>query len=331
MTSETVIQTPTLPPKPVPEMDAIITTHNLTKAFGQEVAVRDVSFQVPRGQIFGFIGPSGSGKTTTIRMLTGFYPPTSGEAYVFGSAPTKFTKGQRGRIGYMPQLFVMYPNLSVWENLNFSASIYGMSWFSRRRKLREMLEFVELREHKDKLARDVSGGMQRRLSLASTLIHDPELIFLDEPTAGIDPVLRSKIWDRFRELRDAGRTLFVTTQYVSEAAYCDLVGVISESQLIAVDTPDGLRHRAFGGDIVALTTTERLDYRQESEMVRLPFIVGRVTRTGPQGLRMVVDDAATAIPALMNWGQEHNIAIQSIEEYQPPFDDVFVELVQEEE
>jgi ABC-2 type transport system ATP-binding protein len=206
-----------------------------------------------------------------------------------------------------------------------------MSWFKRRGKLREMLEFVELRDHKNKQARDISGGMQRRLSLASTLIHDPELIFLDEPTAGIDPVLRSKFWDRFRELRDNGRTLFVTTQYVSEAAYCDLVGVMSNSRLIAVDTPEGLRHRAFGGDVVEMTTTERMDFRQESEMLRLPVIVGKVTRTGPQSLRMVVDEASTAIPTLMNWGQENNVEVQSIEQFQPPFDDVFVELMREEE
>lgn len=307
--------------------DAIIHTRDLTKQFGNEVAVEGVSFDVPRGKIFGFIGPSGSGKTTTIRMLTGYYAPSSGEVLVFDRQPIKFKQGMREKIGYMPQLFVLYPHLSVWENLNFAASIYGMSFF-RKEKLRKMLDFVELLEHKDKLARNISGGMQRRLSLATTLVHDPELIFLDEPTAGIDPVLRQKFWEHFRDLREAGQTLFITTQYVSEAAYCDIVGVMGEGELIAVDTPQGLRHKAFGGDMVDLSTSEPLDYRAEYMLRKLPFVTGKVTRTGDNSVRLVVDEASTAVPDLLNWCREQQIPVESVEEYVPAFDDVFVELVQ---
>jgi ABC-2 type transport system ATP-binding protein len=236
----------------------------------------------------------------------------------------------RERIGYMPQLFVLYPHLSVWENLNFAASIYGMKLF-RTKELKSVLDFVELSEHKHKLARDISGGMQRRLSLAATLVHNPDLIFLDEPTAGVDPVLRSKFWDHFRELRDQGRTLFITTQYVGEAAYCDLVGVMGEGYLITVDTPEKLRKRAFGGDVVDLRPSQPLDYRVEHEISQLPFVRGDLRRTGNNGgYRMVVDDAGTAVPELLEWMRQHNLAVDAVEEYQPPYDDVFVELMQRE-
>lgn len=208
----------------------IIHAAGLTKQFGNEVAVEDVSFEVPNGAIFGYVGPSGSGKTTTLRLLTGIYTPSAGQATVLGREPRHFNRRTRQQIGYMPQLFVLYPDLTVWENLNFAASIYGMG-LRRRRRLNEVLEFVELMEHRYKPARQISGGMQRRLSLAATLIHDPKLIFLDEPTAGIDPVLRRKFWDHFKHLQQAGRTLFITTQYVSETAYCDLVGVMADRRL----------------------------------------------------------------------------------------------------
>ena len=229
-----------VPSEPVQLKDAVISAQHLTKKFGDETAVEDVSFDVPRASIFGFIGPSGSGKTTTVRLLTGVYTPTEGEVSVLDRSPARFSQSDRARLGYMPQLFVLYPNLTVWENLNFAASLYGMSLF-RGKRLKEALTFVELDEHRSKLARNISGGMLRRLSLAATLVHDPELLFLDEPTAGIDPVLRRKFWDHFRELKDQGRTIFITTQYVSEADNCDLVGVQNNGKLLLVDTPQGIR------------------------------------------------------------------------------------------
>lgn len=192
--------------EPVEVKDSIISAKHLTKKFGDETAVQDVSFDVPRGSIFGFIGPSGSGKTTTVRLLTGVYTPTDGQAIVFDHSPAKLSQSERVHLGYMPQLFVLYPNLTVWENINFAASLYGMSLF-RGKSLKAALTFVELYEHRSKLARNISGGMLRRLSLASTLVHDPQLLFLDEPTAGIDPVLRRKFWDHFRELKNQGRTI----------------------------------------------------------------------------------------------------------------------------
>jgi ABC-2 type transport system ATP-binding protein len=314
---------------PAGKREIVIQTEGLTVRFGQETAVEELSFKVLRGKIFGFIGPSGSGKTTTVRLLTGFYKPSAGQVQVLGCAPSDFKQATRQRIGYMTQLFALYPELTVWENLNFAASIYGMS-FNREARLNELLEFVELSGHKRKLARNLSGGMQRRLSLAATLVHDPELVFLDEPTAGVDPILRRRFWDRFKELQQEGRTLFITTQYVSEATYCDYVGVMANGRLLMVETPDELRRRAYGGELVDLRTQERLVYKDLRRLRQLPFVTGKVTwQEESNTVRLVVDEASTAIPALLDWCHQEFVTVESIEECLPPFDDVFVELVKD--
>ncbi len=315
--------------QPDPIKDSIISAKHLTKKFADETVVQDVSFDVPRSSIFGFIGPSGSGKTTTIRLLTGVYTPTDGQVIVLDRNPAEFSQGERARLGYMPQLFVLYPNLTVWENLNFAASLYGMGLF-RGKRLKGALKFVELYEHRGKLARNISGGMLRRLSLAATLVHDPQLIFLDEPTAGIDPVLRRKFWDHFRELKNQGRTIFVTTQYVSEADNCDLVGVQNNGKLLLVDTPEGLRHHAYGGDMVDFRTAQPFDFQAEAMLRSLPFVRAKTVRTGPDSMRIIVDRASTATPELMEWAQQQNIRVKAVEEYTPSFEDVFVELVRPE-
>lgn len=308
--------------------NVIIHSQGLTKQFGKEFAVQDVSFTIRSGKIFGFIGPSGSGKTTVVRLLTGIYTPTSGDVRVLGVPPIKFAQSTRERIGYMPQLFVLYPDLSVWENLNFAASLYGMG-LRRGARLQQLLDFVELSEHRHKLTRDISGGMQRRLSLAATLVHSPDLIFLDEPTAGIDPVLRRKFWDHFKELQHQGRTLFITTQYVGEAAYCDYVGVMANGRLLMVETPEGLRRRAFGGEVIDLVATERIAFSQVQLLRALPYVKA-VNRTGDNSVRLIVDEASTSLAPLLEWSQQQQLTIEKIEEYLPPFDDVFVEIVKQE-
>ena len=312
--------------QPVPMKDSIISAKQLTKKFGDEFAVQDVSFDVPRASIFGFIGPSGSGKTTTIRLLTGVYTPTEGEVSVLDRDPAKFSQEERARLGYMPQLFVLYPTLTVWENLNFAASLYGMGLF-RGKRLAGVLKFVELYDHRGKLARNISGGMQRRLSLAATLVHNPQLLFLDEPTAGIDPVLRRKFWDHFRELKDQGRTIFITTQYVSEADNCDLVGVQNNGRLLLVNTPQSIRHRAYDDDMVDFHTVQPFDFKAEAALRSLPFVRAKTVRTGPDSMRIIVDQASGDTPQLMEWAQRQNIQVKTVEEYMPPFEDVFVELV----
>jgi ABC-2 type transport system ATP-binding protein len=313
-----------------PAGPSAVRTEGLTKRFGTETAVDSLTFEVPRGSIFGLIGPSGSGKTTTIRLMTGIYEPTEGQVTVLGKRPHDFNSTIRRRIGYMPQHFVLYPDLSVWENMHFAAALYGMG-LRRGARLKRMLEFVELYEHRGKLARDISGGMQRRLSLAATLAHMPEVVFLDEPTAGIDPILRSKFWDYFRDSRDRGRTLVITTQYVGEAAYCDLVGIMAEGRLLMVETPAGLRSRAFGGEVVDLQATRPLDYQTVTQIRNLNFVTGRIQPLGDSGLRLVVDDAGTAVPALVEWARTVNLEVRSIEKYEAPLDDVFVEIVKREQ
>lgn len=315
------------PPAPAaPAADSIVSAEALTKTFGAETAVRDLTFAIPPGLILGLIGPSGCGKTTTVRLMTGILKPTSGRVSVLGQSPHHFSAATRKALGYMPQQFVHYPTLSVWENLNFSASLYGLG-LRRGRRFTDLLEFVELSEHRHKLARSLSGGMQRRLALAAALVHDPQVLFLDEPTAGIDPVLRRKLWDHFQTLKQRGRSLFITTQYVGEAAYCDLVGVMAGGRLLMVETPEGLRQRAFGGDVVELCTQAPVDYHMVQQVRQLPFVAGPVNIVGETTVRLTVRDAGTAIPDLLAWAAANAVAVQTVEKFEPPLDDVFVELV----
>src|SRR5688500_6100859 len=251
----------------------VVITKDLTKKFGEQTAVESLNLHVPHGAIFGFIGPSGCGKTTTVRLLTGIHAPTSGEARVLGKNPMDFSDSDKEKIGYLIQQFVLYPELTVWENINFAASFYGVNPF-RRKHLHKLLDFVRLGQDKRKLAGDLSGGMKRRLSLAATLVHNPELLVLDEPTAGIDPSLRRKFWDYFKELQTEGHTLFITTQYVGEAAYCDLVGVMYEGRLLMVETPEKLRKKAFGGEIDSIKTSEWILSEERTKLQKLNLAQG---------------------------------------------------------
>lgn len=311
----------------LPLEDTIIESNNLTRRFGDQTAVNDLNLSIKSGSIFGFIGPSGCGKTTTVRLLTGYYAPTSGEARVLQRAPLNFTRAEREKIGYMPQHFVLYQDLNVWENLNFAASMYGLGW-RRSKQLNDLLDFVELGKHKKKTVREISGGMQRRLTLAATLVHDPQLLFMDEPTGGIDPILRQKFWDYFKSLKEQAKTLFVTTQYISEAAYCDMVGVMNEGELITVDTPEGLRRRALGGDCITLKTENRIDYRTLKDLESLPFVLEDIERVHEDEVRIVVDKVGQDLAKIIKWCEERNIEVDAIQEYLAPFDSVFVTLIE---
>jgi ABC-2 type transport system ATP-binding protein len=293
--------------------------------FPDQLAVDDISLVVPAGNILGLIGPSGAGKTTTIRVLTGALVPTSGRVSVLGEEPRHFRRQTRERIGYMPQSFTLYPDLTVRENVDFVASLFGM--IRRGRRTKRTLQLVDLWDVRGRRAGKLSGGMQRRLELACALVHDPALLFLDEPTAGIDPILRARVWAELHELRDAGRTLIVTTQYVNEAESCDRVALIANGRLLALATPDELRREAVGGDVVVVETAEFFDGEQLSS---LPFVRG-VRQDGARQLTVVVDDAATALPDVVEAVLARGGEVTSAREERPSFDDVFAALVERDQ
>lgn len=301
---------------------------DLSKRYGSKVAVADVTLEIPEGEIVGFVGPSGSGKTTTVRMLTGIERPDSGTVRVLGGDPASFSAAERQHIGYMPQLSVLFPSLSLRENLSFVASIYGMG-LRRRKPLRAALELVELYDDRRTRLRDASGGMQRRLALAAALVHDPPLLFLDEPTAGIDPVLRRHFWDHFSRLRAAGRTLFVTTQYVMEASYCDRVAVLTEGRVLTVGTPDDLRRQAFGGELLEVETSDPLPGDVVDDLLRIDGVNdARAQDRGRRRHRLFVDDASQVSPAVRERLEAARVDVADISEHLPSFDDVFVSLVE---
>jgi ABC-2 type transport system ATP-binding protein len=309
------------------ERPHVVVCRGVTRCFGSQTVLDGIDLDVQAGTIVGLIGPSGCGKTTLIRTLVGIHQPDAGEICVLGTQPDKFTGAQRARLGYMPQLPALFPNLSVIDNLRFAAALYGVKVRGRRRRLRQMLEFVELTGDRTKLVRKASGGMQRRLALAGTLVHDPELIFLDEPTAGIDPILRDRFWQRFRQLRDEGRTLLVSTQYVGEAADCDVVAVMANGRVVALGPPDQLRRRAFGGDIVDLRPERGWFTPEEVTKLSTESFVVRVDRTA-EGARVIVEDAAMDTSRLVDAVREMDTGAVALDQLTPSYDDIFVSIME---
>ncbi|HEX6220111.1 MAG TPA: ABC transporter ATP-binding protein [Acidimicrobiia bacterium] len=310
-----------------PPVSRTVAASGLTKDYGGGAGVFDLDLEIERGSIVGFIGPSGSGKTTTIRMMTGVIAPDRGELMVLGERPMSFTRDTRARIGYMPQHAILYPDLTLLENLNFAASLYGVP-YKRKERIAELVEFVQLEGRMDRLPREASGGEKRRIMLASTFFHRPELVFLDEPTAGIDPVLRRRFWDRFRELASDGRSLLVTTQYVGEAAYCDYVAVLANGEIVVVDTPEGLRHAAYGGEQIEVTFNSPPSSRHVSELGRLVGLEDVEPEwVDSRTARIVVDKPGEAIQAVTRWAEENQVELEKSEAFQPEYDDVFVQLI----
>lgn len=317
----------------VPETSNVVLMESVSLDFGKGAGVFDLNLTLPSGTIMGVIGPSGCGKTTTIRLINGIYGSTSGEVRVFDKDPLKFNGTDKLRLGYIPQHFILYPNLSVEENLHFIGGIYAMKPAERKSKIQPLLEFVELVEARTRLARKLSGGMQRRLMLAGALLHTPDLLIADEPTAGIDPILRTRIWENFRALRDEGKSLLVTTQYVGEAAYCDMVVVMRNGRIVTINTPRGLQRQAMGGDAIHLQV-------EKSELVKcmrflddLPQII-KVERTPGEtdGLFVYVQDSGKELPNLLSVLKEkQNIVPHNAEPYIPSFDEVFVRIIQSSE
>jgi ABC-2 type transport system ATP-binding protein len=312
-------------PRPplVPGAGDAIVLDRVTCRFGETTGVEDLTMRIPAGSLVGMIGPSGAGKTTSVRLMTGGLAATDGTVRVLGENPRAFRHATRSRIGYMPQHFSLYPDLTARENVDFVASLFGMLWPARRRRVPEILRVVDLWDARNRRAGHLSGGMQRRLELAGALVHDPVLLFLDEPTAGIDPLLRTTIWTELRRLRDAGRTLVVTTQYVGEAEECDLVALVAEGRLVALDTPAGLRTSVAGGEIVDLETARPTEAAERED---LPG-VRDVAVLGSRRFRVTVGSAAAAIPDLVETLATRGVEVARATERRLSFDEVFAALV----
>jgi ABC-2 type transport system ATP-binding protein len=291
--------------------------------FGHGVGVFDLELEITTGTIVGVVGPSGSGKTTTIRMMTGALAPSAGRVSVLGEEPRRFSARTRERIGYMPQQFSLYPDLTVRENVDFVASLFGLLFPRRRRRVREVLELVELDDVAQRRAGHLSGGMQRRLDLACALVHEPALLVLDEPTAGIDPILRRTIWSELHRLRDEGRTIVVTTQYLGEVEACDRVALISDGRLAATGTPLALRRQAAGGDI--------LEARTEGPFDPSPLTgqggIRSAHSLGLRQFRVVTEDAGATASGLPDLVASAGGRLVSVREASLTFDEVFTLLV----
>jgi ABC-2 type transport system ATP-binding protein len=239
-------------------MISAIQTSVLNKKFGTHVAVNNLNLQVASGEIYGLLGPNGAGKTTVIKMLCGLMAPTSGEAFVLGEKiPDKHLASL---IGYMPQGIALYLGLTVSQNMEFFAELYGVNRSEINEREKALLKLTDLEEFADELVTHLSGGMQQRLSLACTLLNEPKLLFLDEPTVGVDPKLRASFWDYFYKLKESGITIVVTTHYMDEARRCDRIGFMREGMLIAEGTPQ---------ELLQITATDSLEdaFLEFSELV----------------------------------------------------------------
>ncbi len=313
------------PPRERPTRRPVIDCWKLRKSFDRRPVLSALSLSVAAGEVYGLIGPSGSGKTTTLHLLCGHLRPDSGSATVLGERPDSFSAATRRRIGYMPQNFILYEDLTVKQNVAFAAGLYGLGEWRHRARIRAVLELVELWDARKRPARYISGGMQRRLALAAALVHDPLLVFADEPTANLDPILRAKLWAHFRHLCNNGHTMLITTQYIDEAEYCDRVGLMYDGLLIAEGQPETLRQRAFGGDVLEVELDQIAGPHLSA--VEALAAVRRVETAKRNVLRITVSNASEAIPVVLGALEEAGALVRSIGLCRPPFDEVFIRLI----
>jgi ABC-2 type transport system ATP-binding protein len=301
--------------------DAIIEVTDLRRRFGNFEAVRGVSFTVERGEIFGYLGANGAGKSTTIRILCGLLEPTAGKAIVAGHDVARDPTAVRRRVGYMSQRFSLYPDLTALENLDFFGGAYGLARGGRLKRARQLLEDVALDPDEPQLTGAMPGGMRQRVALACALIHAPPIVFLDEPTAGVDPEARRNFWRIIRRLAAGGTTVFVTTHYMDEAEYCARVGLMADGALVALDTPANLKKTWVPGRLLAV----RGDGLDADAVERVPG----VTHAEPFGAGLHVrgpEDELRAedIRAALEQAGARNLEIEPAD---PNLEDVFLEVV----
>ena len=301
-----------------------VSVRALTRRFGTFTAVADVSFEVPPGQIFGFLGPNGAGKSTTIRMLCGLLTPTSGSATVVGLDVATQAEAVKTRIGYMSQRFSLYEDLTVEENIDFYAGVYEIPAARRAERKEWVLTMAGLHDHRKRLTAVLSGGWKQRLALGCAVIHDPPVLFLDEPTSGVDPMSRRRFWDLIYDLSGRGVTVFVSTHYMDEAEYCDRLGLIYRGELIALGTPGALKLEFMNDELIEVVCARPQDAMLELE--KLDEVV-EVALFG-RGLHLVVRDSGAAIPVVTRRLGELGFALECLEKIAPSLEDVFVSLIE---
>jgi drug efflux transport system ATP-binding protein len=300
---------------------------DLVKTFGDFVAVDHVSFQVAKGEIFGFLGPNGAGKSTVIRMLCGLLTPTSGSGSVAGFDVATNPEEIRQNIGYMSQKFSLYDDLTVEENIDFFSRIYGVPKELRAERKEYVLRMATLTDRRTSLTRLLAGGWKQRLALGCAIVHSPRILFLDEPTSGVDPIARRSFWDLIYQLAEAGQTILVTTHYMDEAEYCHRLALIYRGKLIALGVPGTLKKELHSHKLLQLDTSDLLGAMRlvEAEPGVLDVAVFGA------GLHVTVDDLPAATARIRRALERQHIEIRRLEAIEPSMEDVFVGLIEAEE
>ena len=296
---------------------------NLTKKFGDFTAVDHINFTIRRGEIFGFLGPNGAGKSTTIRMLLGLLRPTEGRATILGLDAVRQTEEIRRRIGYMSQRFSLYNDLTVEENLNFYGGTYGVPSRRLRERKAYVLEMVGLKGHERELAGNLSGGWKQRLALSVAILHEPEMLFLDEPTAGVDPISRRQFWDLLYELADGGTTIFITTHYMDEAEHCQDLAFIQRGRIIARGAPQEIKLHEMRGQVLEVDCAhpERaIPALRESGLFSEVVLYGSL-------IHVVAEDVARHRRTIEHILAQQDAGLRSMEVISPSLEDVFISSV----
>lgn len=305
-------------------MSLAVTIRDLERRFGDFLAVNRVSLEVPKGEIFGFLGPNGAGKSTTIRMLCGLLEPTGGSGTVAGFDILTEREQIKRNIGYMSQRFSLYDDLTVEENIDFYSGIYRIPKERKAERRAWVVAMAGLQDHTRTRTGLLPGGWKQRLSLGCALLHEPPVIFLDEPTSGVDPLSRRSFWDLIYQLASQGVTVFVTTHYMEEAEYCDRLALIYRGELVAVGTPGELKHQLMQDDVLLLACDrpqEALVAVTEVEGVRDAALFGR-------DIHLMTADAQQLVPVLRERLEAAGFRIQDLEPITPSLEDVFVSLIE---
>jgi ABC-2 type transport system ATP-binding protein len=304
-----------------------VETDRLVKAFGSFIAVDQVSLRVKKGEIFGFLGPNGAGKSTTIRMLCGLLTPTSGQAFVENINVADEPEQVRRSIGYMSQKFSLYDDLTVEQNIDFFAGLYGVPKELRKERKQYVLKMANLLEKRHALTGTLAGGWKQRLALGCAVLHNPPVLFLDEPTSGVDPIARESFWDLIREMADMDHTIFVTTHYMDEAEYCHRLALMYRGRVIALGAPAELRAEMNTRILLQLDTSASLETMHALEDASG---IGDVAVFGG-GLHVVVDDLESGMKTIQTTLSDKGITIHRLEKILPSLEDVFVALIEAEE